>query len=25
VSAKTALNVAQMFVKLHLLSPATGE
>jgi len=25
VSAKTVLNVAQMFVELHLISPATGE
>ena len=25
VSAKTALNVAQMFVELYLISPATSE
>ena len=25
VSVKTVLNVAQMFVELHLVSPATGE
>ena len=25
VSVKTVLNVAQMFVELHLISPATGK
>jgi len=25
VSVKTVLNVAQMFVKLHLISPVLGE